>query len=133
MGNILKNTVVITLLLCWLTAGYAAEFTGTYGHLEFHEESGDLSGIELKVIYSNDGYYLLFQSASGVPSIPVLMRLNIDNKIFMVKIPEGTDYGGAILKGQFNSKGINAEFTNGPIFSNGKKNDILEKTTSYWD
>ena len=117
----------------WATAASSAVYTGTYGSLEFHDESGDLSGIELKFIYSNDGHYLLFQSATGVPSTPVLTRVDIDDGIFIVEIPSGTDYSGAILKGIFTKKGIIAEFTNGPVFPNGKKADLLEKTSSYWD
>ena len=133
MGDMFRKIAIVIFLSFWFTISNAAEFTGTYGGLEYHDESGDLSGLELKFIYSNDGYYLLFQSASGVPSTPVLMKVTIDDGSFVVKIPEGTNYGGAILKGQFSKEGIHAEFTNGPIFSNGEKRNFLRRTKSYWD
>jgi len=129
----LRKSALISLLFFWLNGVSAADFTGTYGSLEFHPDSGDLSGIELKLIFSNDGYYLLFQSASGVPSVPILMRVDVSDGSFVVKIPEGTDYSDAILKGKFSGKGVYAEFTNGPIFPNGEKKNFLHKTTSYWD
>lgn len=109
------------------------QYGGTYSDLEFHKKSGDLSGIELKIIYSEKDSYLLFQSAGGVPSVPVLMKVKIENNYFVVTIPEGTDYSGAILHGIFTEGGINAEFTNGPLSPSGERKFFLERSKSYWD
>ena len=47
--------------------------TGVYSNLMLNKESGDIVGIELFVIYSQEGYFVVFQSSEGVPSIPKIM------------------------------------------------------------
>ena len=47
--------------------------TGIYTDIYFNEEAGDLLGVEIFLLRGGDEYYVLFQSAEGIPGKPVVV------------------------------------------------------------
>jgi hypothetical protein len=66
----MRTTSILSLLLCLsfgaTSAEQAAKVSGTFSSLEYHAESGDLTGWEVTLIPQADGsYFALVQIAEG--------------------------------------------------------------------
>jgi hypothetical protein len=96
------------------------------------EETGDLGGIEIFVVNSRYGPYVLVQVAEGNAAEPILAKATVkgDSITFELPLSEGET---ARFRGCFTAAGLMAHFESGlrdP--SSGKKTFLLKRTRSYW-
>ena len=103
-------------------------FTGTYSDLRYMDETGDLIGEELKIVYTSKGYKGILQVSSGYPLVPFIIDVQIKgnaiNYSFVGQEVSKTDFHGFITK-----EGIDGiERTPGITM-----NVNMKRTKSYWD
>lgn len=114
-----------------LTANATEKFTGIYSDMYFNQEGGDVLGIEIFIVFSNDGYKVIFQDAEGVPSVPIVIAAEIkDNKI-MFELPDRTGYSGKFI-GRFIKNKLIGHFESGALSHTGNPIITLEYRRSYW-
>jgi len=105
--------------------------TGTFSSLSYHEEGGDLLGMELKIVRVRKGYQGALQIAEGGPS--ELMAVDVECDGASVKFT-GPDvyrvYGGGVFEGTLDSKGIKGRFR-----FKGEDGDLetLHRGRGYWE
>jgi hypothetical protein len=101
------------------------DFYGIYSNMEASE--GDFSGFEFILLPSNEGDYLVFQSAEGWPMKPLLLKVSLggtkpsDNNRIRFRHPEMGPFEGEITE-----KVLTGEFTR------MKYNIILKKGKGIW-
>jgi hypothetical protein len=71
--------------------------TGIYSDLAYYQESGDLLGDEIMVLFSEQGYFVVLQYAEGVPSKPVLVPAVISGQRITFMLPPPMDDWGAFV------------------------------------
>jgi hypothetical protein len=109
-------------------AGNQINRTGTFSDFSYNSESGDLGGVEIRVVYARGGYQATIQFAEGEPSKLVLVDVQFKENNLSFKISKSTYEGyfeGKIeknrLKGKFKFKG------------GGEWIVDIPRKTSYWD
>jgi hypothetical protein len=68
--------------------------TGIFSSFEFHDETSDINGLEVFIVYSRDGYFASIQGAEGVPGKPVVIPVQISGNTLSFTIPESDGYIG---------------------------------------
>jgi hypothetical protein len=134
MHRFAKATLVIAALgvvVAWSMhkAQPAALVTGTFSNLEYHQESGDLLGTEVRIVPSRDGLKAIVQFSEGEPTVPVVTDVvaSGDRVVFRVPAPgSGFDsFEGIVsateLRGTFSYAGGATEVI------------TLKRGCSYWD
>lgn len=71
------------------------KITGIYSDMAFNKEGGDVLGIEIFVMFTRSGYWVVFQDAEGSPSEPVMVAAEIKNNEITFSLPERNGYVGA--------------------------------------
>ena len=105
------------------------KITGVYSDMDYNSEGGDLIGIEVNVIYSSEGYFVVFQASEGAPSVPVVIKATVSGENIDFVIPDR----GAVYSGKFH----------GVIKKDGMKGNVegytgyasklwLKRQLSYW-
>lgn len=126
--NYFKTLIILFFLQSvYLKASPELPFkiTGIYSSLSFNEESGDLLGNELIVVFSKNGYVVIYQSSEGDPSVPVITQAIINGREISFLLPDTITTQG-IFTGEISSKGLNGKFqTSGQVLDLNRKN-------SYW-
>ncbi len=117
--------------LLFSTIALAAD-TGVYSNMSINPESGDLVGTEITILFSRNGYWLLYQSAEGEPNDPVLLPIRVLDNEFSLKIEDGNQYQDLSFDGEFVENGLKVTLTNGAIFNSGNKSEVLPKSRSHW-
>lgn len=97
---------------------------GVYSNMTYSEESGDLHGIEIFLVYSRNGYFVVFQSSEGEPGDPVLAKAKVTGNELEFIIPRNYGYGGE-FKGTLSSDSLSGSFKGGMSF-------LLKRKPSYW-
>jgi hypothetical protein len=122
-------TLIILLASFMVVAENEISVTGTYSSLGYNNRSGDLNGMELKIVFSFEGHYGVLQCGSGVPTVVPLV---VDGNKIYFKLTEsnedalcgfGSDYEGAISK---RGIGIKRKGKNGSF-------NHLPRQESYWE
>ncbi|MGH8069041.1 MAG: hypothetical protein ACRERE_28160 [Candidatus Entotheonellia bacterium] len=108
-----------------------ARATGIYSNMSFHEESGDVLGIEVFVMRSSKGYFVVFQSSEGAPAVPVVVPVRIDGKSIEFDLPAECAYAGK-FKGTLTEEGITGGFPSGRLGPDGSSLIRLKRGKSYW-
>lgn len=125
----------IALVVCFLsTLSFAesSQLTGVFSNIAYNRESGDLSGIEVFITNSREGYYVQFQSAQGEALPPILVKAVVDDSNVEFTLPNSAnDYSGK-FKGKIAKRGLYGRFENGQLV-NGKKDFFLKRRKSYWE
>ena len=100
------------------------KITGCYSNLAYHEESGDLLGWELFIVFSSDTYHVLFQESEGWPTVLLLLPLKVEGSSIRFTVPRAA--GGQEFTGTVSAAGITGRFAdlNQEIF--------LPRKPSYW-
>ena len=132
---LIMRILVLLPLVSTCTTGVANETceftskTGTYSSLSFSDQGGDLLGIEVAVSYAPDSYYVVFQSAQGVPEPPVVTPAEIEDGRIRFVLPEESSYRR--FEGTITPCRITGDFgeQRGPT---GAKRIELQKRVSYW-
>jgi hypothetical protein len=99
--------------------------TGIYSDLAYNQEGGDVLGTELFIVLSRQGYYVLFQSSEGEPSVPVLVKAKVSGSSITFELPSEAD-----PRGEFVGKITNDEVI-GSFKANGQTIHLKRKN-SYW-
>ena len=104
------------------------KYTGTFSNIYYHQKSGDLLGVEIRIVLARKGYKGTIQICEGEPSDLILIDpVFRGNKIsFTVNSP----IYQINFEGTIDSKGISgvSSFPGG-----GKSKDNLPRKSSYWD
>lgn len=98
---------------------------GCYSNLRYSEESGDLIGVEANIIYSNHGFFMLFQESDGYPNVLHLVKLKVEGEKIEFTIPS-RDEDNNIFTGIISDDILEGKF----IHSDSGFN--LKKKSSYW-
>jgi hypothetical protein len=98
--------------------------TGCFTNIFYHEEAGDVLGTELFIVYSNDGYYVLFQDAEGEPSPPQLVRATVTGDRISFQLPATQGFRTQTVTGNFTPTALTCKFA-GTIIK-------LIRGKSYW-
>lgn len=131
MKQRLHLTLITLLFTASVTFAQSAisqeqKVTGMYSNVSYNREGGDIVGMEVFVVYSRDGYRVVYQSSEGEPSSPVVVPAKIDgNAISFSLPPPGTD-----PRGNFTGKIKPTEMVG--TFSGNGQTVHLPRRASYW-
>jgi hypothetical protein len=120
-------------LIAFVVNCFAADtnrLTGIYSDMEFNPESGDVVGLEVILVFSRDGYFVVFQNSEGSPSVPIVAPAKVEaGKIqFEGAIGDGVStFNGEVLEGV-----LVGEFSGGVLNKDGQRLFLLRKKQSYW-
>jgi hypothetical protein len=109
-----------------------ASLTGVYSNMRYYEDSGDIAGLEIFIVYSINGYYALVQMAEGGPEVPALLPLKVEGDSIQFDYPRGGNVFD-VFRGKFVKWGLVGKFESAikdPISSTTTFR--LKKTKSYW-
>jgi hypothetical protein len=102
-----------------------AKVTGIYSNMAYNQEGGDVLGIEIFVLYTRQGYHVVFQTAEGEPSVPAVIRASIDGTKIAFSLPPSIDPRG-MFQGQITENELVGTFA-------GNNQQIrLKRKASYW-
>jgi hypothetical protein len=112
--------------------GSKPSITGIYSNMDFNEEGGDVLGIEVFLVYTSKGYYVVFQSSAGEPTVPIVVRAKINKSKIEFSLPQSSkNYSGRFL-GKITPSEIKGSFELEQIGPHGEKEIILKRKKSYW-
>ena len=102
---------------------------GTYTDMHYIEESGDVLGTEVKIVFTGFNYQGALQIAEGPPGQLSLVDIAVKGSSIQFSIPDGSGYPGSFngvvtdgwLRGTFHFK------------SGGEAKVALHRGKSYWD
>ncbi len=104
--------------------------TGTFSNLTYHKESGDLLGVEIRIVYAKQGYQGTFQASEGEPdNLELINSIIFDGNSIRFAISSSSLYGGKFV-GSITDANLSGTLT----LNNGHKVLInLKRRGSYWD
>lgn len=110
-------------------AATTTKITGVYSDLHYIEESGDLLGTEVFIVFGgSSGYYAYLQCAEGGPSKPVVVAATVHgNEVELAPHNEpNTHCPNSKFKGKVSRQGLEGKFegTDYP--------GLLKRKRSYW-
>lgn len=93
--------------------------TGIYSNMSYNKEGDDVLGIEVFLVYSRDGYRVVYQSSDGDPGAPVVLPAKIKEDSISFSLPFNIDprgdFSGTIsateMVGTFSSSGQTVHLT----------------------
>jgi len=108
------------------SSGVTPKLTGIFSTMHYNRSSGDVSGVEVFIMFTNDGYRASVQVAEGVPAVPMLVTVKITGTRLMFDVP----YDGLVLRfeGNIRQDGITGRF--GQVDS--QEPITLKRGQSYW-
>lgn len=128
-------SIIVLLLVFYLgksVALWSEEFdlhhTGVFSNLSRDSETGDISGIEIFIMHSNNGYYLTYQCAAGEIATPVLVPARISKSNIEFTIPDEFKFfcNFGKFRGTIDKNGIKGRFMNSEEYI------FLERKKSFW-
>jgi hypothetical protein len=106
--------------------------TGIYSDFKYNTEGGDLLGAEVFLVRGTKGYFVIFQSAQGIPSDPVVVVATVKDGKLTFQLPKNeSDYSGLFEATIYRDR-LEGGFLDGQLTPDGKKRFILRKKKSYW-
>lgn len=103
----------------------ATKLTGIYSDMSYNDDSGDVLGDEVFIVFSNRGYYAVFQGSEGEPYVPVVVPVKVEGNTISFTLPASVD-----PRGQFHGKIAGGELTG--TFSGNAQTIHLKRKASYW-
>jgi len=132
MGRTVFAITLYVLLGALDICAVAAErVTGIYSDMAFNKESGDVSGIEVFVVFSREGFQVIFQDAEGSPSVPVVVTAVVKGSNISFDLPERNGYSGKFV-GRISNGKLVGSFLAGAVGKEGKSEITLKRGKSYW-
>ena len=104
--------------------------TGLFGRLEFHKESGDVTGLEIFIMRGRSGYVAVVQIAEGVPNDPVVVPLKVDGTVLSFETRSGKET--LRYRGTVRSDGLYGKFDNDAFSDRTDGSFLLRRGRSYW-
>ncbi len=105
---------------------------GTYSNLRYSPRSGDLGGVEIKIVPSRGGGFQgALQIAEGSPSQLMVVDVIVEQNKIRFRIPNSYPiYGGGTFEGVIEPAAIRGHFT----FGEAVNEEIsLKRGRGYWD
>jgi hypothetical protein len=101
--------------------------------LRYQKEAGDLVGVEVHLLNSKQGLYVVFQSAEGgAASVPVVVRASLIGNRIEFDLPAYAPYLGRFV-GAISKSKIIGRFEAGYLSPTQPGNVfVIPKGTSYW-
>ena len=122
----------LIVVLTWIGVSNSKEiqYTGTFSSLQYYKESGDLGGVELRIVFTRSGYQGVLQIAEGSPGeLRLIPRIIFNKDKISFKIEEPRKYKG-VFEGTISQEGIIGVFT---YETGGVSRLNLKRKQSYWD
>lgn len=129
---IIQVILFLVVVFTWIGISSSKEikYTGTFSSLRYHDESGDLLGAELRIVYTRLGYQGVLQIAEGGAGELILIpSLTFNNEKMSFKISEPGKYRG-VFEGTITQEGIVGVFN---YVTGGVLRLDLKRKPSYWD
>jgi len=104
--------------------------TGTFGRLQYHKESGDLSGLEVFVMHGLSGYVAVVQIAEGAPADPVVVPIKLEGPVVSFELKSGAET--LRYRGTVRDDGLYGKFHNGAFSGREDGFFLLKRGRSYW-
>jgi hypothetical protein len=98
--------------------------TGIYSNMAYSTQEGDVLGTEVFVVNTNRGYYVVFQSGDGEPTIPVVVPAEVSKSSIRFVLPPGVV--GGTFTGTIGSNQLIGSF------SSNHQVIRLKRKASYW-
>jgi hypothetical protein len=110
-------------------AEVSVRLTGTFSSFEFHQESGDLNGLEIRIIRVRNGMKGVVQFAEGGAGDVLLIDISTAGNDVTFSSPDG--YQPAFkFEGHVSQKGLSGKIS----YSSGASEQVvLKRQQSYWD
>lgn len=102
--------------------------TGTFSNLTYNQESGDLGGVEIRIVYTREGYQAAIQFSEGSPSKLIVTDVQFKGDNVYFNVPE-TIYEGS-FEGQISNERLKGLFK---FRGGGDWPADLPRKGSYWD
>jgi hypothetical protein len=125
---ILLTIIPLLILNGFMGASAKPAITGIYSDMCYNTESGDVVGMEIYLVYSKAGYYVIYQASEGEPSVPVIVKATIGDSTIEFQIPEGVPFSGD-FQGRITSYGIEGRIAG---YSGYASKLRLKRQLSYW-
>jgi hypothetical protein len=128
---------LLLLLIAALSYGQSmaqrpiAKVTGIYSDMLFNRESGDVTGVEIFILFTRDGHRVYFQDAEGSPNTPVIVPASIKGSSLTFTLPERRGYSGKFI-GVLDNDELKGRFDTGQVSKSGKVEFVLKHGLSYW-
>jgi hypothetical protein len=129
MRKWLQAALSITALSASIACGHQVvsqrqKITGMYSNMSYNNEGGDILGVEVFLVYSRDGYRVVYQSSEGEPASPIVLPARIDGKTISFSLPSNIDprgnFAGNIepteLVGRFSGNGQTVHLMRRPSY-----------------
>lgn len=122
--------VAFAILSC-TSNDYSADIrkVGTYSDMCYNTESGDVNGMEVRIVITKAGPYAIFQASEGALSVPVVIKVNTSDDRIEFDIPETVPFGGK-FKGVIKSDEMVAAIEG---YTGYAANLRLKRQPSYWE
>jgi hypothetical protein len=121
--------LLVAISICAVCAQGAktvpAKVTGLFSNMTYNREGSDVLGMEIFIVYSARGYFVVYQSSEGEPSAPVILPANVSGSSVRFVIPPAIDSRGA-----FQGTVGTAELAG--TFSGNRETVHLPRKGSYW-
>ncbi len=115
-----------------MAADKPVRVTGIYSDLRYSDESGDLGGTEIFIVYAARGYTAFVQTAEGEPDEAVAVPVKVDKNRISFIVPKPTN-GPWVYDGRITATGFVGTLT---ISNGGKRYTTklqLRRKKSYWE
>jgi len=106
----------------------AARITGTFSSLAYSDESGDLGGTEITIVFGGSAHYAIVQCSEGSPGIPLVVKVQVQGQNVSFTIPKDSSSGcpEATYAGTVSAAGLQGQF------AGFGKRELLKRKPSYW-
>lgn len=130
----MKRTLVSAAFLCsMLFAQNAAArdlCLGTFTSFRFHNESGDLQGVEIKIVYTRTGNQAVIQFSEGEPAPLIVVPVICDGAHLSLKIPKDDARPAASFEGVVSKDRLVGNL----VYETGAQEKLsLPRHKGYWD
>lgn len=107
-----------------MTLSLAAEHrqehvTGFFSDMHFLQESGDVAGMEVWIVYGPGRYYAVVQIADGAPEIPLVVPAEVNGLSVRFHLQDNMTFSGKVT-----SRGL--------VGVLGSERIVLPRRKSYW-
>lgn len=126
------KTIVIALVFAANASAAALEevarITGTFSSLAYNDESGDLGGMEISIVYGGGNHYAVVQCSEGSPGIPFVAEIQVQGSRIRFTLPKDSASGcpEATYNGIVSSEGLRGQF------AGLGEPELLRRKSSYW-
>ncbi len=103
---------------------------GTFSNLRFNADSGDLSGVEIKIVGTRGGKQATVQISEGEPGRLIATPVLCKGTYVSLTLPKDAGRASASFTGVVSASRLVGEF----VFDTGARDKVvLARRKSYWD